>query len=143
MALSFRFPGHPASEAELAVSCRCLDALGTQVHDAYHTARRYGLAVAWLEGSRIEAEVEGAINAGCPVLANIHTRTLPYYQLSQEAMTSVLIVGIDNQYVFLHDPEPLLGGPYRKVKRVCFFSGWANSLCSAYRVYSERKGSQL
>jgi uncharacterized protein YvpB len=135
MALAFRFPHKLVSEAELAKQCCCLKVLGSLASDVFRTARRYELAVEWLKNTNIEMEVEAALDAGCPVLANVQLRLLPYYLPAEppQAWHSVLIVGLDERYVYLHDPDPQ-GGPRREVKRANFFAGWAIEPYSAYRL---------
>jgi uncharacterized protein YvpB len=135
MALACRFPDRAVSEAELARRCRCVKGLGTLVNAVYRAARRYRLAATWLDNTHIEAEVEAALIAGCPVLANVQLRLLPYYPSSQppQAWHSVLVVGLDARYVYLHDPDPW-GGPRRQVEQTAFFVGWTVHPYSAHRV---------
>lgn len=113
MALACRFPDRAISEAELARRCRCVRGLGTLVGAVYRAARRYRLAATWLENTHIEAEVEAALTAGYPVLANVQLRVLPYYPSSQlpQAWHSVLIVGIDARYVHLARIQPQVYTP--------------------------------
>jgi len=136
MALAFRFPGKLVTETDVAKRCRCLKGRGCRVDDVFRAARRYRLAAHWLDNSNIEADVKAALNAGCPAIANVQLRVLPYYLPAQppRAWHSVLIVGMDDRYVYLHDPDPSLGGPQRAVERTIFFSGWMNHPYSAYRL---------
>ena len=137
MALAFRFPHQrrPVREARLAKQCRCKPGLGVLVENAYRTACYYKLDAQWLDNTRIETDVAAALAAGCPVLANVQLRLLPYYLLAQppKAWHSVLIVGLDHQDVYLHDPDQW-GGAYRQVRQADFFVGWAIEPYSAYRV---------
>jgi hypothetical protein len=136
MALAFRFSRRRVSEATLARRCRCLPGLGCLVDDVYRTARRAKLPVQWLDNARIETEVAAALAAGCPVLANVQLRLLPYYLLPQPPLAwhSVLIVGLQTLMVVLHDPDPYRGGPRRQVRASDFFVGWGIEPYSAYRV---------
>ncbi len=136
MALAFRFPGTAVSEATLARQCGCVQGLGSLVDKVYRTAHRNRLAMHWLAHAHIAEEVEAALQAGCPVLANVQLRLLPYYLPSQppQAWHLVLIVGMDNRYDYLHDPDPYWGGPRRTVERSVFFASWTNHPYSAYRV---------
>ena len=109
------------------------------MEDAYRTARDYNLDAQWLEDARIETEVEAALQAGCPVIANVQPRVLPYYPLDDDNYQppfwhSVVLVGIDDQYVYMHDPDPPWGRPCREIKRTDFFSGWDLHRYSAYRL---------
>jgi uncharacterized protein YvpB len=135
MALAFRFPDKPVSEVELAKRCRCVKGLGSRVTDVYRAARRYKLKAEWLENTHIEMDVKAALDAGCPVMAAVQLRVLPYYLPAHppQAWHAVLIVGLDDQSVCLHDPIPY-GGPRRKVERADFFSDWTSHYYSAYRL---------
>jgi hypothetical protein len=137
MALAFRFPDRAVSEAELAQQCGCLEEAGTAANDAFNAACHYALPAVWLDNSRIEAEVEAALNAGCPVVANVQLRVLPYYSSGAYSPTmwhSVLIVGMDAQDVILHDPDSQQSGAQKRVQRTTFFSDWARRPYSAYRL---------
>lgn len=136
MALKFRFPKDSISEAKLAKRCRCLKGLGSLVDDVYRAARRFKLTGNWLNSSSIEAEVESALKGGCPVLANVQPRVLPYIPSSKppRAWHSVLIFGIDDRYVYVHDPDPTWGGSEKTIERGIFFSGWGNHPYSAYSL---------
>jgi len=136
MALAFRFSHKPVSEAKLAKRCGCLKGLGCLVGDVFRAARRYRLNAEWLSNVRIELEVEAALKAGCPVLANIQLRSLPYYLpgCPKGEWHSALIVGLNDQFVYLHDPDARRGGAHCKVPRADFFSGWATCPYSAYRL---------
>lgn len=139
MALAFRFPNGQVMEAELARRCRCEKGEGCAADDVFRAARRYRLAAVWLENQRIEEEVDAALGAGCPVLANTELRGLPYLpslpDVDQDAefWHSVLIIGLDEQYVYLHDPAPQ-GGARRAIERESFFAGWEIHGDSAYRL---------
>ncbi|MEW6207328.1 MAG: C39 family peptidase [Acidobacteriota bacterium] len=135
MALAFRFPKKPFSEATLARECKCLPGLGSRIGDVFRAALRFRLKARWLDGSRIAEEVEKAINEGCPVVANVQLRALPYAKLfPQQAWHSALIVGIDAEYVYLHDPDPIIGGSKVSVRRSAFFAEWAIHPYIAYRL---------
>lgn len=136
MALAFRFPDHPVSEATLARQCRYVKALGCLVKDVYRAAHRYGLPARWLRHTHIEAEVAAALQAGCPVLANVQLRLLLSYVPAQppQMSHSVLLIGLDERYVYLHDPDPRGSNGGRRVERAAFFAGWTNHPYSAYRV---------
>jgi len=137
MALTIRFSNQPVSEAALAKRCGCLAGEGTRPRDVFRAARRCWLPAKWLDNSNIEAEVETALRAGCPVLANVELRALPYMPPpppNRELWHSVLIVGMDDRYVYLHDPDPDHGGPQRAIERTPFFAGWSQHGHSAHRV---------
>jgi len=135
MALAFRFPPPPVPEARLARRCRCIPGDGALVEAVYHTACYYKLDAQWLDNTHIETDVAAALAAGCPVLANVQLRLLPYYLLAQppQAWHSVLIIGLDAQDVSLHDPDQW-GGARRQVRRANFFVGWTLEPYSAYRL---------
>jgi hypothetical protein len=136
MALALRFPDAPVSEATLARQCRCIKGLGCRVKDVYRAAHRYGLPAKWLRNTRIEVEVEAALQAGCPVLANVQLRLLPSYVPAQppQMWHSVLIIGLDERYVYLHDPDPEMGGRNQRIERAKFFADWTHNPYSAYCV---------
>lgn len=137
MALAFRFPSKTVSETELANRCRCVKGLGCLVDDVYRTARRYKLTAKWLKNAHIEAEVKTALNAGCPVLANVELRVLPYMPPpppDEDIWHTVLIVGMDDPYVYLHDPDRYHGGQHRAIERLPFFAGWGVHGHSACRL---------
>jgi hypothetical protein len=151
MALAFRFPEprflwsvlawqfsrKPSTEVELAKQCACLVGQGTRPEDVFHAARRYRLAASWLDNSNLAAEVEGALQAGCPVLANVELRALPYVVSPPPGRVfwhTVLIVGMDDRYIYVHDPDPAHGGPRRAIERSHFLAGWDRHGHSAHRV---------
>lgn len=137
MALAFRFPGKSVSETDVAKRCRYQKLLGCDVKDVFRAARHYRLPAHWLDNSRMEEEVEAALKVGCPVLANVELRALPYMPpppANEELWHTVLIVGMDDQYVYLHDPDQYHGGQRRAIERTPFFAGWGNHGHSAYRL---------
>lgn len=137
MALAFRFGNPTKPEPALAESCGCLAGLGSLVDDTFRAAQRNGLPARWLDNNRIEADVEAALLAGCPVMANVQLRVLPYYLPPQppKAWHTVLIVGMDNAWIFLHDPDPYQGKQQvRQVRRGDFFRDWEIEPYSACSV---------
>jgi ABC-type bacteriocin/lantibiotic exporter with double-glycine peptidase domain len=137
MALAYRFPERDVSESELGTQCHCLADAGCTPNDAFAAAQHYGLPALWLEATRLEAEVETAINEGSPVVAHVELRGLPYTPQppnGREYWHTVLIVGLDDTRIYLHDPDRIHGGARRTVDRTVFFAGWANHGHSAYRV---------
>ncbi len=139
MALGYRFPDKAVSEAEIAKRCRCVPGKGCWVRDVFRAARRCKLNPIWLQDADIETEVRAALDGGCPVVANVQLRVLPYYlpyQRGEQPLMwhSVLVIGMDDQHVYLHDPDPSRGGAHRSVRRADFFSGWTRYHYSAYRV---------
>ena len=136
MALAFRFPRKSFLEARLARECRCLKNLGCVDRDVYQVARRHKLDAAWLDAATIQTAVGEALRAGAPVLANVQLRALDYYFLTRDlerVFHSVLIVGMDDDNVVVHDPDPR-GGPGRSATRAKFFTAWNPTSYSAYRV---------
>ncbi len=135
MALAFRFPKKRSSEASLARECKCLPGVGSRIEDVFRAARRYKLKAHRLDSICIAEEVEKALNEGCPVVANVQLRALPYTKLfPQQAWHSVLIIGIDAEYVYLHDPDPIIGGANLAVRQAAFFADWTIHPYIAYRV---------
>jgi hypothetical protein len=136
MALAFRVPDQPIAESSLARRCRCRQGLGSRVKDVHDAARHYGLAAQWLANTGIEAETATALRADAPVLANVQLRVLPYHLLAQppQVWHTVLLVGLDDRHVYLHDPDPRGGGPWLQVARAVFFACWTRYPYSAYRV---------
>jgi hypothetical protein len=136
-AVRYRFPELDISETDLRQKCHCLPGEGTIPRDGLAAARHYEPRARWLEETKIEAEVETALLERAPVLANVELRGLPYAPkppAGREYWHSVLIVGLDAEHVYLHDPDPAHGGPRRTVDRKAFFSGWPQHGHSAYRV---------
>ena len=120
MALAFRFPHNPVAESALARSCDCIPTLGCLAGDVFRTAQQYTLPAHWLNDASIEQDIEGALRAGNPVLANVQLRALSYYRTGTfvpAARHSVLIVGLDSSAVYIHDPDTH-GGQNRAADRV-------------------------
>ena len=136
MAVAFRFPRNPVAESALAKRCGCIPTLGCLSGDVFLTAQRYTLPAAWLNDASIEQDIEDALGAGNPVLANVQLRALSYYLTGTfvpAAWHSILIVGLDSSAVYVHDPDTH-GGPNRVADRAAFFLNWVQREYSAYRV---------
>jgi hypothetical protein len=136
MALAFRSPRRRVSEGWLARRCRVVKGLGPADLDVFDLAARLRLPARWLDDSRIEAEVEEAIRDGCPVMANVELAALPYYRHTPPPPLphSVLVIGIDDEHVYVSDPDPALGGRDLRVTRRAFFATWQPGRQSAFRL---------
>jgi hypothetical protein len=136
MALAFRFPERAFAEADLASRARCRPGLGTRPVDLYRSARQCGLYPAWLPNARMETELATSIEAGAPVLAIVQLGLLPYCLPGTpfQAWHAVLVVGLTEQFVYLHDPYPPWGGEARTIDRSDFFGRWATYGGAACRL---------
>jgi predicted double-glycine peptidase len=138
MALAFRFRGRPIRESEVSERCRCHKGLGTTPADAFAAALSFELDTRLLDTTSLEAEVWQALSAGCPVVANVELRALPYVQPpddpEEENWHSVLIIGMDADYVYLHDPHLRTEKGPRAIQRMPFFAGWVHHGHSAYQL---------
>ena len=138
MAIAFRFPDESVWEAEWALKCRCLDGQGIAPDDAFVAAQSFGLPVRWLDNSNIGQDIETALESGSPVVANVELQALRYLlqdvDSNEEFWHSVLIIGMDDQFLYLHDPDQAGGGPRLEIERHPFIAEWHRHGHSAFRV---------
>lgn len=124
MALTFCPPHRSFPEARLSRLCGC-NRLGSAADDVFCAARRCGLDARWLDDRSIETEVEDTLRTGWPLLAFVELSALSYWNLSDLAgWHAVLIIGLDDEYVYVHDPDSNHGGRRQPAARRAFFASW-------------------
>lgn len=129
--------GRLPHDAELKECCAFDPLFGTRPKDALAGARYWRPSADWISDADMESAVEEFLEANRPVIANVTLSALTYYPESPEndsCWHSVLIIGLGRRYVYLHDPDPVHGGPNRRVERSHFFGQWERHGHSMYHL---------
>ena len=109
------------SEKELARATRTTKILGTDAAGLTKAAKQLGFKVS-VKSNGTFTDIEKWLNKGVPLIVNWFTRGRKDYSDSEVADGHYSIVcGIDNEYIYLQDPE--IGGN-RKIEKNDFKRVW-------------------
>lgn len=95
----------------------------TAFNKAFKIARTIGLV--HHTGANIRF-IESHLREGDPVIAEVDIRH--FYGIAEAFTHIVLIVGMDQNTFYIHDPQPLKGGAYLPVSKKHFAKSWTTLL---------------
>jgi len=119
--MALEYWGFQQDEVSLSMLCKTT-VTGTGLAEIAEAAQELGFVAEWKRGAKI-SELTNALKQGIPVMAMVDARLLHDIEVPIPVGHMIVIVAIDTNTIFYHDPEV---GSEQSVSRPIFSQAWEN-----------------